>query len=66
MIMAVMKETNKCPVCGKTVLFEYDICPVCGWGNDPIQMDHPDLTGGANKMSLHEAIDAYATGKKVE
>jgi uncharacterized Zn finger protein (UPF0148 family) len=61
-----MNETNKCPVCGKTILFEYDICPVCGWQNDPIQKDKPDMTGGANKMSLHQAIIAYEKGDKVE
>ena len=37
-----MKEINKCPVCGKENIFEFDICPVCGWENDPNQLAHPD------------------------
>lgn len=24
-------ETMKCPVCGKSVVGDFDICPVCGW-----------------------------------
>lgn len=60
-----MIGTNKCPVCGKTYLYEYEICPVCGWENDPIQMDKPDLEGGANRMSLNQAITAYKKGEKL-
>ena len=59
------KEINKCPCCGKQYLDEYSICAVCGWEHDPIQRDHPDLEGGANKMSLNEAREAYKAGKKV-
>lgn len=61
-----MIGTNKCPVCGKTYLYEYEICPVCGWENDPIQMDKPDLEGGANRMSLNQAITAYKKGEKLK
>lgn len=61
-----MSEINKCPVCGETDLFDYDICPICGWQNDPIQKEKPDMTGGANKMSLNQAIVAYTEGGKIE
>lgn len=56
-----MKETNSipCPVCGHGKLDEYDICDVCGWENDPIQLEHPNLEGGANEMSLEQARKAY-------
>lgn len=59
-----MKEI-KCPCCGKTAVREYDICPACNWENDPVQLMHPDLGGGANHMSLAEAKAAYAAGKPV-
>lgn len=60
-----MKEI-KCPCCGKSIVPEYDICTVCNWENDPIQRDNPELKGGANEMSLHEAIRAFENGKKVK
>ncbi|ARP50579.1 hypothetical protein B6259_06620 [Ruminococcaceae bacterium CPB6] len=31
------------------------VCPVCGWEDDGVQLDEPDLEGGANEMSLNEA-----------
>ncbi len=49
----------KCPVCGNEVNGEYDICDKCGWENDPIQTENPDMRGGANVMSLNQAIEAY-------
>ncbi len=70
--MKKMKETNKetnimfCPVCGKTSVGEYDICCNCGWENDPIQLDNPTFSGGANKMSLEEARQAYSSGIPIE
>jgi len=30
-------------------------CPVCMWEDDELQSGDPDLSGGANKMSLNEA-----------
>ena len=45
---------------------EYDICDICLWENDPIQLDEPDLEGGANQMSLNEARQAYHEGRKVQ
>ena len=56
----------KCPCCGKSRVQEYDICEICNWENDPIQMAHPELKGGANKMSLNEAIHAFQNGKEVK
>ena len=62
-----LNETNKikCPCCGKTNVGEYDICNVCGWENDPVQLRKPDFKGGANKMSLEEARQAYIIGMHV-
>ena len=60
-----MNETNKCPVCGKTDLGDFEICSVCEWQNDHYQMDHPDRQGGANVMSLNEARQAYKNGEKI-
>ena len=56
-----LKEINKiaCPCCGKTNVAEYEICEVCNWENDPIQNEKPDLRGGANKLSLNEAAQAF-------
>lgn len=58
----------KCPVCGKYYFEEdsdFDICEVCGWENDGLQNANPDYAGGANKMSLNQAREAYAKGEKV-
>lgn len=57
-----------CPVCGRAAEFEgdgsYEICGRCGWENDPVQFENPDLTGGANRMSLRHAREAWASGKR--
>lgn len=48
----------KCPICGLTEFEKennYDICNCCGWENDGVQLCNPDLTGGANVMSLNQA-----------
>ncbi len=48
---------HKCPVCEQT-LFPCEgsnsICRVCGWEDDWQQAEKPDMTGGANGMSLNE------------
>ena len=63
-----MAVKHKCPVCGKFD-FEghnsFDDCEVCGWADDAVQVNEPDLEGGANKMSLNQAKAAYAEGKRV-
>ena len=52
----------KCPVCMRFD-FEHDnnfqVCDVCGWENDGVQHDDPDYRGGANFVSLNEAIANY-------
>lgn len=60
-----LKEIE-CPCCGRTMVGEYDICPVCKWENDPVQLRKPDFQGGANKMSLDEAKEAYDKGEKIK
>ena len=66
--MKKSNETNKtlCPVCGKTYVNDYDICEVCNWENDPVQLKKPDLTGGANRMSLNQAKEAYNAGRPIQ
>ena len=55
------KEKNKyCPCCGydtfdPTERFEYSICPICYWEDDKLQFDDPELSGGANRVSLMHA-----------
>jgi hypothetical protein len=44
----------------------YDICPICGWEDDPVQLRHPDLAGGANKVSLIEAQRNFMTLGAIE
>ena len=48
-----------CPACGYLVFSRpagsYDICRICNWEDDPVQLQHPDLAGGANNVSLIEA-----------
>lgn len=58
-------EINKkfqCKCCGYFTLGEecsYDICPVCFWEDDEAMYRDPDMTGGANKVSLTEARENY-------
>lgn len=59
------KETNICPVCGKATLEEFEICPVCDWQNDRVQMEHPDMEGCANNMSLNQAKKAWVNGERI-
>ena len=59
----------KCPVCGKYEFEkedDFDICPICSWENDGVQMVDPDYGGGANKMSLNQAREAWKKGEKVK
>lgn len=48
-----------CPCCGyKTFRAQpsgsYDICQVCFWEDDLIQLEDPELEGGANRVSLKQ------------
>ena len=65
------KEYNieyKCPCCNKYTFYDlYDICPYCFWENDPIQLDNPYRSSGANKVSLigaRENFIKYGTSEK--
>ncbi len=58
-------KKNQCPICGQTILDEFDICEVCGWENDLVQLAHPDFPGGANQMSINEAREAWTKGEQV-
>ena len=53
-----------CPCCGYlTFLHEpdgtYEICPVCRWEDDPVQLNDPDFSGGANEPSLNQARENF-------
>lgn len=50
----------KCPCCGYYTFDRqpdntYEICDVCRWEDDGLQLDDPDMAGGANIVSLNEA-----------
>lgn len=63
-----MEQRRKCKCCGELTLDVDDmfgICSNCGWESDPIQEDDPDYEGGANKMSLNKAKEAYKQHKKI-
>lgn len=53
----------KCPVCGNETFprksFEYEICKECFWEYDPVQVEDPDYSGGANCHSLNEYQKIY-------
>ncbi len=49
-----------CPCCGCRTLGDlcpgsYEICPVCFWEDDFTQFESPELSGGANRVSLAQA-----------
>ena len=57
-----------CPCCGSGVFTTrggYEICDVCGWEDDPIQSADPDHVGGANRLSLNQAREAWLAREKV-
>ena len=41
------------------------ICFNCKWECYPVQDEEPDYTGGANRMSLNQAREAYKKRKPV-
>lgn len=61
----LLGESVKYPVCGKSDLEECDICPFCNWENDSQQYYAPDVSGGANIMSLNEAREAWKKGEPI-
>ena len=42
---------------------KYEICPICHFEDDPIQRKDHNYKGGANKLSINEAIKQYAKEK---
>lgn len=62
-----MGKKIKCMCCEKyTIEDVWDTCPICNWQKDEVQEDDPDFWGGANKMSLNQAKEAYKKGLPVE
>lgn len=54
-----------CPCCGFLTLPErppgtFFVCPVCYWEDDDLQFGNPELTGGANRVSLVVAKSNFA------
>ena len=43
----------------------FGICEICGWHDDDYQLYHPDDETGANKMSLNEAREIWASNKGI-
>ena len=60
------KNRYTCPCCGYRTLKErpgnYSICHVCFWEDDPVQLLDPWCVSGANKVSLQQAQQNFATG----
>jgi len=61
-----MEQRKKyaCVCCGELTMDEqppgtYQVCPVCGWEDDKAQFKKPDLEGGANRLSLHQAREQW-------
>lgn len=64
-----MFEKEKCACCQQLTVdkdAKFDICPNCGWEKDATQNENPNYKGGANKMSLNEAREAYKKGLSIE
>lgn len=60
----------KCKCCGYYTLEDkpvdpdfspgtFEICPVCGWEDDSLQYLNPNLSGGANTVSLNQAKENF-------
>lgn len=61
-----MRKRRLCPVCGKYEFeFDGDVCAACGWEDDPVQEEDANYEGGANRMSLNQAKEAYAEGREI-
>lgn len=64
-----MFEKEKCACCQQLTVYKdakFDICPNCGWEKDTTQNENPNYKGGANKMSLNEAREAYKKGLPIK
>ena len=61
-----LNEYSKCPCCHKPTIGElgtYEICSICRWEDDPIQSENPNLSGGANKLSLVQHRKSFKLSK---
>lgn len=64
------EELFPCPSCGFLMFSDapgtYEICELCGWEDDPVQLKHPSMGGGANKGSLaahqQRALEKFPLG----
>lgn len=59
-----MKNTNFCPCCNYLTMPEdfpgsFAICPICYWEDDLLQFHNPNLSGGANNVSLIKARENF-------
>ena len=62
-----MNKPIKCPVCGRSDLWDDgDVCPVCKWFHDRNQEQFPDEEDCQNGMSLNQAREAWAHGRRVD
>jgi uncharacterized Zn finger protein (UPF0148 family) len=62
-----MIDDKICPVCGQHHFEEKDAfeeCPICGWVDDLLQRLKPDYSYGFNRISVNEAKNKFASGKK--
>lgn len=64
--VSVRGSTFPCPCCAYLTLSEeppgtFEVCPVCFWEDDAVQLEQPDLAGGANTVSLEEARHNFAS-----
>lgn len=50
------RELYPCPVCGETMVSEYDICDVCEWENTG---PGEQIDGGPNEMTYAEAVEHW-------
>ena len=60
-----------CPCCGFLTLTgkppgTFEICPVCYWEDNKVQYDDPDVSGGANDVSLAQARKNFVSFGAVE
>lgn len=63
----------QCPCCGyftqavgvddKKPYHCFEMCDVCFWQYDEVAHDKPDISTGANHISLNEAIENYKKNK---
>ena len=42
------------------------VCPVCNWEDEPLQLENPDEEDCTNHMSLNQAREAWAHGRRVD